>query len=122
MNLWKKTLLAVALGAGTTVTTNDAQASDTVVNVENDVAHDARFDDDDPGYNVPYELDRRDRGWRRHGIRRCYSYCDNIRDECVRDAYRRGYNWGRLRRQIARCERRFDRCFDYCRDYRWGGR
>ncbi len=70
----------------------------------------------------PYYLDR---DWyRRYG--RCYSYCDNLRDTCVR-RYFRGFDhrslgnrhrwdWHDAQRV---CQRRFDICIDACRDARW---
>jgi hypothetical protein len=127
-------LVAVALCTGMTIATTNARAEEATATSSEAIVSDVNDD-----YNVEpsivdaeHRLDAIDRDWRRRGYG-CYSYCDEIRDSCMRRYYR-GYDGGHRRDRhrwddrrnwndgYRRCERRFDYCIDACRDTRWRDR
>lgn len=133
MFTWTKmmALVTVALSCGMTIAATNARAEDTHETAESAGAI-VNVNDDDFNIEPSHEdaesrLEVVDRDWHRRGYRACYSYCDELRDNCIR-RYDRGYDDERRGDRhhdsygYRRCERRFDFCIEQCRDTRWRNR
>ncbi len=132
-------LVAIALGCGMTTASTNARAEeseDTTESTETLVTSNENDDDflvEPSREDAERRLDVVNRDWHRRGYIGCYSYCDDLRNSCMRRDDR-GYDdwrWRDLRRwddrrhgnnAYRRCERRFDFCIEVCRDNRWRNR
>jgi hypothetical protein len=136
MTRWTKmmSLVAVAICSGMTISATNARAEEA-----EETATSAEAIVDDINDNLNLEISTEDAASRvdiidpnsyRRDYRGCYSYCDDLRNSCMRRYYSGYDRWrsggrrrwdGRHHRYDAyrRCERRFDNCLDSCRDRRW---
>lgn len=116
MSPWKFCLITSALWSCSTPLPQDALADEP--RYSNDVESPPFAHDHDHAH--------------RHDFGTCYASCDELRENCIRDFYRRFGDWHSRRHHsweelhghdvYRHCERRFDICINGCRDTRWWDR